>query len=132
VGSAAQDIVEILDDDGIGDIGVNLFANREPVKPNTCITVYNTDGANPVLIRDELRNPGIMIKVRSVDYEAAHAIQEQIINALCVARASFIQGDHRYVGVWQQGDIIMAGRDDNDRYMLTTNYLIQRHPVEGS
>lgn len=103
------------------------YTNEEPASPNNCVTIYDTGGSDPAL-PGELFLPTIQVRVRDLIYSDAYAKQEQIMLALCVPTEFEINGA-RYVGVWQQGDITSIGRDENNRYILTANYRIERHQL---
>lgn len=129
--SPAGDIADYLEIQGVGTVGTNIFAHLEPNKPNTCVTVLDTTGLQPLEIGENLRQPGIQIRVRAVDYESAYSLHNTIVRLLCVDVTEFSSASHRYVGCWQQGDIFNLGRDQNDRFVTTSNYLLIRHEVQS-
>ncbi len=103
------------------------YVSEEPAEPNNCVTIYDTGGSDPILV-GEFFAPTIQIRVRNLVYQDAYAKQLSMIEALCIPEEFEINGS-RYVGVWQQGDIISLGRDENNRYLLTCNFRIERHQL---
>lgn len=101
------------------------YVSEEPADPNNTVTIYDTGGSDPVVVGD-LYAPTIQIRVRNLDYESAYQKMQAIVLILCVPK-SFTINDTNYVGVWQQGDIISLGKDQNNRYILTANFRIERH-----
>jgi len=101
-----------------------VFANEEPASPNDCVTVYDTGGSDPMVV-DDVYSPTIQIRVRNLDSQAAYAKQYQIRDILVAAKNQIINSVD-YVAMWQQGDIISIGRDENNRYILTSNYRLMR------
>lgn len=128
--SPAHDIAQHLAANGFGAIGQELHISREPVAPDSVTTLYDTGGAEPVLVDENLRQPTIQIRVRGYDYAACYARHEAILEHLAVDQTDFETTDYRYVGCWLTSDIISIGRDDDDRQRLTANYRLERHAKE--
>lgn len=128
----SHDIAIYLDAQGLGDLGASdgwrLAANVEASTPDDAITVYDTGGSAPVLFDEGLKAPTIQVRVRSYDYAGAYTKQEEAFDALTAIKGKDL-GNHRYVGVWLTSDIIHAGRDENDRHILTANYQVERHTI---
>jgi len=101
-----------------------VFVNEEPASPNDCVTVYDTGGSDPMVV-DDVYSPTIQVRVRNLDSQAAYAKQYQIRDILVAAKNQIINSVD-YVAMWQQGDIISIGRDENNRYILTSNYRLMR------
>ncbi len=101
-----------------------VFVNEEPVSPNNCVTIYDTGGADPMVV-DDVYSPTIQVRVRNLDSQSAYAKQYQIRDILVAAKNQIINAVD-YVAMWQQGDIISIGRDENNRYILTSNYRLMR------
>lgn len=124
--SAAQDILEHLIALSIVTDG-SVFFGEEPKDPNDCVTIYDTGGGDP-FPDIELYDTSIQIRVRDTKYTEAYAKQNQIREALIIPTTFEINGT-RYIGVWNQGDIISLGRDQNNRAILTSNYRIERQSL---
>lgn len=119
-----------LNTEGVGVLGATsgwrIQANREPTEPDDVLTVYDTGGSAPALFDEELRAPSIQIRTRSHDYDAAYGKQQEAFAVLNAIVNETIEG-FRYLGVWMTSDIIAIGRDENDRFLLTSNYQVERH-----
>jgi hypothetical protein len=119
--SPALDIANYLE---AATVDTLVYVNAEPPEPNNCITVYDTGGADPMVSR-EVYSPTVQVRVRNLDSQAAYAKQYQIRDVLTSAKNQIINATD-YVAIWQQGDVISIGRDENNRYLLTSNYRIMR------
>lgn len=119
--SPALDIANFLELEAVESL---VYVNEEPAIPNNCVTVYDTGGADPMVV-DDVYSPTIQVRVRNLDSQAAYAKQYQIRDILVAAKNQIINSTD-YVSMWQQGDIISTGRDENNRYILTSNYRLMR------
>lgn len=119
--SPALDIANFLE---LESVELLIFVNEEPASPNDCVTVYDTGGADPMVV-DDVYSPTIQVRVRNLDSQLAYAKQYQIRDIL-VAVSNQIINAIDYVAMWQQGDIISIGRDENNRFILTSNYRLMR------
>jgi len=88
------------------------------------VTIYDTGGGDPLVVAD-VYQPTIQVRVRNLDGQAAYAKQYQIRDLLHDAINQVINSTD-YIGMWLQGDIISLGRDENSRYILTSNYRLMR------
>lgn len=122
--SAAQDIADQLVALGIV---ADAVVGEEPATPNNVVTIYDTGGGEP-FANIELYEPSIQIRVRNLKYIEAYALQQEIRKALIVPTDFEINSTH-YIGVWNMGDIISLGKDQNNRAVLTANYRIERQPL---
>lgn len=129
--SPAHDIGLFLEQKGLGTFGVELHVSREPTSPDFVTTIYDTGGPAAALVNEQLRRPTIQVRVRSHDYVEAYNRQQAVHAALAVNETSFETDDARYVGCWLTSDIVSIGRDENERHLLTANYQLERHPLEG-
>ena len=119
--SPALDIANFLE--GV-PVETLIYVNEEPAIPNDCVTIYDTGGSDPMVV-DDVYSPTIQVRVRNLDSQAAYAKQYQIRDILVAAKNQIINAVD-YVAMWQQGDIISIGRDENNRYILTSNYRLMR------
>ena len=55
-------IAEILQDEGVGVIGTDIFVSQKPNKPDFCIATYASGGQPPD--PHSIYNPSVMIHVR--------------------------------------------------------------------
>ena len=126
--STAIDTAEILQDAGIGSISSQsdwgIFYGQEPVRPNNCITVYDSGGFEAIPEAD-LTEPAIQIRVRANDYSAGYAkcleIRDYLINFFNQVKNSSL-----YVLYVNQGDILALGTNENNRFLWTMNFRIIR------
>ena len=107
--------------------GNACFVGEEQAAPNDCVTVYDTGGGDP-FADIELYEPSVQIRVRNLKYADGYALQQEIRKALIVPTSFEINGTH-YIGVWNVGDIMSLGKDQNNRSVLTANYRIERQPL---
>lgn len=134
--SPADDIARYFADQGIGPFGTNadwcINVGRLALNVDRAIAVYDTGGPDPLEVEDtEMRQPTIQVRVRSDSYPEAYEKQQAMFLLLAVPVTQDI-GEHRYVAINLQSDILDIGRDDNDRVNLTANYQIIRQPLEGT
>ena len=126
--SPAKDIADHLKTLGVGVSTGNVFLNEEPTSPNVCVTIYDTGGTQNVVQDIALFEPTIQIRVRHTSQATGYAWQEDIRDALILPLDFQINGFH-YIGVWLQSDIISLGKDQNNRWISTSNYRLQRQPL---
>ena len=133
--SPAHELALHLEANGIGDFagssGWVINVSREPPKPDTSITLYDTGGFDPLQVDIDFKAPTIQVRVRTRSYPDAYDKHEAIFQLLCIPLERTI-GDHHYVGIWRQGEVADIGRDDNDRHLLTANYRINRQLLGDS
>lgn len=127
--SPAKDIATHLASLGFGTVGTNIFYAEEPATPNNVITVYDTGSYGQEPVQDiRLYSPSIQVRVRNMDYDTGYTLQLALVDAL-ILPITFENYGSRYIGIWSMGDIISIGRDANSRYLLTSNYRIERQPL---
>lgn len=119
--SPALDIANFLE---LEAVEVPCYVNEEPASPNDCVTIYDTGGSDPLVI-DDVYSPTVQVRVRNLDSQAAYAKQYEIRDLLVAAKHTIINSND-YISMFLQGDIISIGRDENNRYILTSNYRLMR------
>jgi len=132
VNSPAVDIKDILVGAGIGVFGTSLFVGREPVAPDTCVTVYDAGGQDP-LPSDLTDFPAIQVRVRGLinDYEGAMTKAQAVKDALLGLPETTV-GTTRYVGITMRGEINFMGYDEANRPSFTLNFQVTREPSAGT
>lgn len=124
----SEDIMGILDGDStLGlEIGTDLFVSEMPGTPDACVAVFDTGGYDPEANYTYWR-PTISVRVRGAKggYVVAHNLAQQIAGAIH-GLANYGVGSTRYVGIWQEGDIMFLGYDDNHRPLLSMNFRLHR------
>ena len=122
--SPAKDIASILQTDGIGTEGTDLFVDQIPETPDSCVVVRNTTGfdANPAYLRD---SPTVQVIIRGAKFnpEIAYDKAIEVKNAL-LGRPTTIVNSKNYVQFLMSGDIIRIGEDENSRPLYSTNWRL--------
>lgn len=117
----------IVNYDATGTSG-NTFLHALPTSPDECVAIYQNPGtqADP---ENEYRQPAVQFLVRSIQYEARHAIEwgQQIIDALSGFNSGYFTTGGRYVidCIAQQSAPANIGTDQNERHELSFNFLIE-------
>ena len=108
--------------------GWGIYVSKMPSSPDQTITIFDRGGADPNP-RFLLDNSSVQIIVRGSvnDYVATYVKSQEIKDHLLGLGDVTLNGT-RYVGFWQQGDIIHVGYDDNDRPLFSLNWRIVREP----
>ncbi len=125
---SSEDVKDILL--GISSLALtyatDLFIAEMPDKPDNAVCIFDTGGYNPEA-NYVYQRPTIQVRVRGAKgaYTAAHEQIQAIRDELHALTDTTINGA-RYVGIWQEGDIISAGPDDNKRPNVTVNFRIHR------
>lgn len=131
--SAARDVADLLEDDGIGTFGTDIFVDQEPDSPDTVITVYNTPGEAPQLATGLtaaalVMNDSVMIHVRgrASAYNATQDLAQDIMNALH-GRAGDVINNSTIVGIVATSGIGSLGRDEpKNRPKFSMNFKVMR------
>ncbi len=124
----SEDIKDILE--GISSLALtyatDLFIGEMPKEPNNAVCIFDTGGYDPEA-NYIYERPTIQVRVRGAGggYLAAHELAQAIRDELHALTNTTINSA-RYVAIWQEGDIISVGQDDNDRPNVTVNFRIHR------
>ena len=131
------DIVEMLegagDSSGIGGtgamvFGIDLFIAREPVKPDNCITIFDTPGFPPWLGLDGetgYEYPSIQVRIRNKKYIDGWNLIEEIKNSLHGRHQETWNGTLYSIIYCSSGPALLDW-DDNGNCRLVVNFNIQR------
>ena len=121
--SPAQRIATHLQTAAFGTIGADsgttIAVSGEPATPDEAITVYDTGGTSPDTYDEDVYFKNIQIRLRTNNYNTGYTTMESIRNNLL---ASPVITAINYIRM--EGDILSIGRDDNDRFLLTSNYVL--------
>lgn len=122
--SPATEIAQRLQTLGIGTIGATsgwaLAVGMEPSQPNNVITVYDTPGQAPDNDDHSVERPTVQVRVRSFDHQEAYGKSQDVKNAL-------ISGEFgTFFLITATSEPGLIGRDDNDRFLFTTNFQAMR------
>jgi hypothetical protein len=125
VKSAAYDFAKFLVAAGVGAFGGDaqwcINYGAEPDAPGDCITVYDTGGPEPETEELDLLRPTLQVRVRCVDYESGYA-KQLLIRKLLTETEPVQMETSRFDMVAASSDILSIGRDDSNRFLLTSNY----------
>lgn len=131
MGSVAKDIAGLLETDGVGTVGTNIFIGNLPLDKENVIGVFDSGGvySNPKFKRDELLCQ-ILIRGPKESYEGGYSLAKAVKDALLGRDAVVIDGID-YIFFVMNGDIAFLGNDDRKRPQFTTNWRIVRENETG-
>lgn len=127
----AQDIAKLLSDDaGLGlTLGTDLFVGRIPPSPDSCVTVFDNAGSEPILFSKKVTNnyyrPSVSVWSRAVDYSSAYSRLFEIMGILHGTNHITINNTF-YTLIRAMNDIQVLHWDENDRVVMLINFEIQR------
>lgn len=128
------DIRDILSTAGVGTIGANsgwsISVSREPLKPDTCITIFD----RPSFLEPDpkwlLEHPNFQVRIRGSENNYLSATTKaQEIKDLLLGIQPQLRNGTKYRGIWQVSDIIPLGYDEQNRPILTMNFRCLREPT---
>lgn len=119
-----QDIIQILQDNGIGTIGVDIFYSQLPPSPDNVVVAFEYAGEPPEL-HSNVEHPGLQIMVRNKSYDAGRQKIEQVRNALHGVAETIING-HRYLLIQARQSPESLGRDENGRALFVCNFRVTK------
>lgn len=129
--SPAFDIAGILQTNGIGTFGTDIFVAREPETPDQVITVYDTGGdpPNAKFLRDE---PTVQCRVRgNPDSYGTTWTLAQLIKDTLLGLAPQLIGGSNYVLFVQIADITSVASDKSNRPVLVSDWQLVRELSSG-
>src|SRR5262245_16038441 len=105
--SPAVSVARYLESQGFGvwasPLGWSLNAAVEPEAPDTCVTLYDTGGEDPITEQMN-RRPTFQVRVRAPNYEEAWNKLSDIVEHLTQVRPIVLDGT-RYVAFMPTSDI---------------------------
>jgi len=127
--SAADDIRTILDaDSSLGlTFAVDLFINREPAKPNDCVTIFDTGGYPPYLglTSKGYEYPSIQVRIRNADESIGYQLIQNIMVALHGLAQQTVNGT-LYTVVYCSSGPALLDWDEGGRCRWVANFNLQR------
>jgi len=128
MGNVAIDIKDILVDEGVGVFGIDLFVGSKPGDGtiDACVVVFPSGGSDPEPDYDYER-PRVQVYIRGPkeDYETP-AAKTEAVKAALKSKTNITKNGMRYVCIWQEGDVIHLGMDEDGRHQFTVNFRIHR------
>jgi hypothetical protein len=94
----------------------NVYIGNAPPAPDNIVVLYNTGGYPRSLTESKIEEPTFQVRVRHVTYSTGVTLCETIKDLLHGAKSTRIQC------IYQQGDILDIGRDENGRQEWTINF----------
>ena len=122
----SKDIRDLLISDS--SFGDDIYIGKEPLKPNNCITIFDTPGEPPdqMFTQGEIYNrPSIQFRVRNKSYSQAW----DEINAIKVFLHNHEQvtiNGTLYTMIRCAQEPALLDWDENDRCRFVTTFKIQR------
>lgn len=129
--SASEDIKDILEAESALELefASNLFIGREPPEPKTCVTVYDTPGAPPLLTLEEegatYDYSSIQVRVRSSKHSTGWELAKDIQDALH-GRANETWNGTLYTVIRCISGPHLLEWDQNNRVIFVVNFNLQR------
>lgn len=128
--SAAVDIAEIIEAEGFGTLwattGWSVQVAQEPHNPNTCITVYDTQGSQPHYFT-EWERPSVQVRVRGepgAGYTDAMDKAQNIKRFFAYGEAVSINGSDYLC--WVESEVAWLKHDENNRPIFAFNLRLLR------
>lgn len=125
-----NEIAQFLHDNGFGvfdSVGVNgtIFIEYSPESPDDCITIYKNSGQSPTP-NNVFKTPAIQLIVRGVNVTETEMLAEKITDSLNGYNSKpLIPGGKRIYNVQALQSPYNLGKDKNNRYEFTVNFLIE-------
>ncbi len=122
----SEDLKDMLEaESALGlTFGTDLFIGSEPPEPDQCVTIYDTGGQSPD-VHIEYRRPTAQVRVRSNAYRDGWVLANDILEALN-GKHEETWNSTRYLTIWTLSDVLYIGKDQNDRFLFTVNFLTHR------
>lgn len=123
-----DDIVNYLEENGVGTKTTNLFAAYLPAEPDDVVVVYDTGGFEPDYYLPTAV-PTFQIYVRSSDYSTGKDKVDEIVELLHRhANLELVSNGNYFYYITLMGEPTHIGRDENERdeFSINIRTLIRR------
>ena len=117
-----RDIAQILQNNGIGVLGTDIFLGQLPVSPDNCMALFEYAGEPPDL-HSNVEYPGLQVLVRSGNYESGRSKIEQIRSVLHGLNEITVD-NHRYLLIRANQSPEFLERDENNRAVFVCNFRV--------
>lgn len=126
--TVVEDIVTYLSDSGFGEIGTSLFGYELGLSLNQQIVVLS-EGSMPSELKESFEYPLFQLIFRAAKGESSKNIskKEQEIRTFLLTRKDVTINGEVYQEFWHESGPYPFGRDENDCYVLSTNYSTIRN-----
>lgn len=126
--ASSEDIKDILvAESALGlEFGVNIFLNKEPLKPRDCVTIFDTYNLPPQLnlVDQGYEYPTIQVRVRNTDRKTGWALIESIKNLLHGYRGTW--NGALYTVIYVSSGPALLDWDENSNVRFIINFNLQR------
>jgi hypothetical protein len=108
----------------------NLFRHREPAFPNTCVSLFETSGEEPLTVLNKdsgglYEKPSMQIRIRHEDAEEGLKLGQDIIEYLHGRNQEVVNGT-LYSMIRSLHPPYVLDWDDSNRIRIALNFDIQR------
>lgn len=128
--SVAQDIVTLLSDNALGTIGTDLFGMQWGDGIDAQTLVIETGGVDTEN-KEQYEQPTFQILVRGAKLGAINTLYATIksIHEFLIEQPELVTiNTTDYLGFEPVSGINPLGRDDNNRFVYSSNYFTYRNP----
>jgi hypothetical protein len=131
MGNLLTDIATILNGDGVGTLGTDIFASKEPDSPDSCITIYNTGGQPDDCLdltsKDELCT--FQVRIRNNNYINGYVVMDAVRDSIEKAKFKVItdSAGSTYYSIWSTTLPQDLQRDTTNRTVIVQNYACLRY-----
>jgi len=126
VNPTSEDFKDILVAAGVGTYETDIFISVMPETPDACISIYDTPGYPPAAnyVYDY---PAVQVRIRGAiwGYQDAWDKAKEVRDALH-GLTNETWNSTRYIQILCEADIMFINYDDNNRPLLTVNFLVHR------
>ena len=117
-----RDIAQILQNNGIGTLGADIFLGQLPASPDNVVAVFEYAGEPPDL-HSNVEYPGLQVLARNKSYDTGRQKIEQAKNILHGLTETVING-HRYLLIQAKQSPAFLERDENNRAVFVCNFRV--------
>ena len=124
-------IAEILEADGVGTFGTDIFISKEPESPDNAITIYKTGGLPDNTLKvgeysQEIHN--FQVRVRNNNYQNAHTVMNNVRASIEKGIKTLTDsGGTDYLKIQIVSLLIELSRDTTNRSIITANFTMMRY-----
>lgn len=129
------EVTAFLAAEGLGTVETDLFWAEMPATPDACGTVYEGGGSGPEMGLGSsavvVENPTVQIVFRGApnDYSGPRAKAQLALAAMVGISVEQVLTGTKYLIVRAlQQPFPMGGKDENKRWRIACNYLIEKEP----
>lgn len=118
-----ENIAQFLENESLGNLGVDLFVGRFPASPNNCIAVLDTGGVEPDTYL-EILNPTFQVFIRNESYPNGHEKLRSIREKLHrFANGELVEDGSYFYFIKALSNGGPVGRDENELQLFSINFL---------